>query len=496
LFGSALLAATIESATARPASAVLHEPIPRDAREDLSLNASPDDDLPSVLTTTTGVVGEADPHPFPRPTESTYGYGGPDTFAPDRDTRRPEAGSYDDPFTPPTAPFKRLHAYDAVSGEYRLYVRNEQRVEVPIGGVSPGPNDDAFYADLTVEVGHDRIARIPSVGPGAHIVRAHLAVGEDKLLFRVTRDGADNWFLQAGTAGVRLRARLVMELAVPRAALGGKLADPSWSDLPRIQPLPVNVAREAAAVRSAIGIERTMRPREAMMKMVEYFRSFAESNDPPVGRGSIYLDLALSKKGVCRHRAFAFLVTAQSMGIPTRLITNEAHAWVEVYDATLWHRVDLGGAAPIVTAASSVGGNRAPYEHSANVPSVQNDDRSADLGTGLSAHEYSLFANPRNDDRPLSLLSLAIAASDAHRGQPLRLRGDVRADGEPCPRVGVELWLRTARTQRGFLLGKLATGDDGVFADDLVISSEVPLGEYEVVARTSGGARCGPGSSN
>ena len=79
--------------------------------------------------------------------------------------------------------------------------------------------------------------------------------------------------------------------------------------------------------------------------MVGYFRSFAPSDDSPESEGDIYLDLALSKKGVCRHRAFAFLVTALNIGIPARFVHNEAHAWVEVRDDQRWHRIDLGGAA-------------------------------------------------------------------------------------------------------------------------------------------------------
>src|SRR5690606_27036069 len=59
----------------------------------------------------------------------------------------------------------------------------------------------------------------------------------------------------------------------------------------------------------------------------------------------LYAEIALGQVGVCRHRSFAFTVTALALGIPTRFVHNEAHAWVEVYDAKLWHRIDLGGAA-------------------------------------------------------------------------------------------------------------------------------------------------------
>src|SRR6185503_18059339 len=52
-----------------------------------------------------------------------------------------------------------------------------------------------------------------------------------------------------------------------------------------------------------------------------------------------------SQKGVCRHRAFAFLVTALGLGISARVVTNEAHAWVEIEADGLFRRIDLGGAA-------------------------------------------------------------------------------------------------------------------------------------------------------
>jgi len=236
-----------------------------------------------------------------------------------------------------------------------------------------------------------------------------------------------------------------------------------------------------------------MRPREAIAKLAAYFRSFAESNDPPSGHGSVYLDLALSKKGVCRHRAFAFLVTAQSLGVPTRVIANEAHAWVEIYDAKLWRRIDLGGAAPTANVTSG----SAAFERA---PDVAASQQIPPRGVGRSAHAWArdgdLSPAPASDDRPRSVLSVAVGSAEAHRGQPLRVRGEVHAAGEPCPHVGIDLWLRSASTPGGFLLGRLATGDDGVFSDEIVVSAEAPLGEYDLVARTPGDGRCGAGMSD
>ena len=304
-----------------------------------------------------------------RGTRATDLAGTSDAFAPDTDTRRPEVSDYDDPFTPSTAPFKRLEAFDAVLSDYHVEVRDPRLVRLAAlqGGAPPSADEDAFFADLVVDLPPEGSVRIPSVGPGARVVHARLGVGETAVPFQILRDGADNWFLQPapasggpralGANGLPKRAQLVMEVAIARAAFGGAPGDVGWSELPFVPPLPDNVARDAAVVRAAIGVSRAMRPREAIAKLVDYFRGFADSDEPPRRAGSVYLDLALSKKGVCRHRAYAFLITAQSLGIPTRLVENEAHAWVEIHDGTLWRRIDLGGAGRL--AARGVESNRA-----------------------------------------------------------------------------------------------------------------------------------------
>jgi hypothetical protein len=314
-----------------------------------------------------------------------------------------------------------------------------------------------------------------------------------------------------------------MELAVSRAAFGGQMGNPSWGDLPLVPPLPDNVARDAAEVRAAVGVSRSQRPREAVARLVQYFRGFSDSEESPRGRGNVYLDLALSKKGVCRHRAFAFLVTAQSLGLPTRLIQNEAHAWVEVHDGVLWRRIDLGGAGHMSNPASNALPERPVYKPPPDVFSwPQNAERGDDMvsdararanpagqpassaAPGASASGASASTAPPpssgtdHDDRPPSLITLDVADADAHRGLPVRLRGEVHADGEPCAHVAVELWLRDPgmKPPRMLLLGTLATGDDGVFAGGIVVPGSTPLGDYEVVARTPGDSRCGGGASN
>jgi transglutaminase-like putative cysteine protease len=528
---------------------VLHEPIAPNPREDLAMRVSVAGDLPAALQTPSGIVGAPDPGSLPSATDPSYREGTEhDVFVPDRDTRRPSVLNYDDPFTPSTAPFKRLEAFDAVRPDYELYVRDDHLVPVPFA--APRPDEVEFFGDVVVDLDSDARIRVPSVAPGAHVVRARLGVGARDIPMTLFRDGADNWFLQPRTGGPPQRpgvssprARLVMEIAAPKGAFGGPIADPSWSDLPFVPALPDNVTRDADLVQKAIGIGRAMRPREVIAKLVRYFRSFVDSDDPPRGSRSLYLDLALSKKGVCRHRSFAFVVTAQSIGIPARLVTNEAHAWVEIHDGTLWRRIDLGGAGTMTT--TSVDPQRVPLEAPADAfgwpaGSVRGDDMVEDARTnaqkagaggggaagtqggasaqpgktpGAGAAPASAAASPvptgsassslpaagDQDDRPPSTLSLSVVASDVARAGAVEVHGTVRADRQECPHLAVELWLRgptravgsAATPNKMLLVGTVATDDRGAFSGRVTVPSSVTLGDYDLVARTTGDSRCG-----
>jgi hypothetical protein len=367
----------------------------------------------------------------------------------------------------------------------------------------------------------------------------------------LVHDGADNWFVR-GTA--RARVRLVMELAIPRDTFGRELADVDWSVLDALEgsrsmtaAVPSNPRafgyrgagagagarlHEAAfnEVAQAVGISRALRPREVVRKMVDYFRSFSPSEEPPSGRGDIYLDLALSKKGVCRHRAFAFLVTALGIGIPARMVVNEAHAWVEVSDSRLWHRIDLGGAAanldtdpdpskppyvpppdPYAWPATRDSGqdlaerNRAQQQRS----QAGGSDHAGDGGTegsSTSSVSPSASSEPR---APEAEVSVAAIDGDVHRGLPFHLQGQVQSAGTPCPHLRVDVVLvghaePSGRVERGpstgtpggtpgITVGSLSTDAQGRYDGAVIVPHDLALGDYDVVVQTPGDTRCGAG---
>jgi Transglutaminase-like superfamily len=540
-----VVAAPPAVAQRRGGAPVLHEPIPADPREDVALSLSLDGDLPAAINTPRGLVPAPDPARPVGPGESPYSPNPrsdvPDqAFRPDRDTKRPDVLPYDDPFSPSTAPFKRLSAFDSVDASYTLSIRDGHTAPLPVSA-SPQPDssEELFFGDMVVDLVAGTKVRVPSVGPGARILRARAGIGMQDVKVQFYKDGAENWFVQSDASA---KARIVMEIAIPRAAFGGDFGNPSWAELAPVSPLPGNAVRAAAEVSAKIGVSRRLSPRDNVTKLVTYFRSFTDSEEPPMASRDIYLDLALSRKGVCRHRAFAFMVTALSLGLPTRMVVNEAHAWVEVHDGRLWRRIDLGGAGRTLHDPLS---QNVPYEPPADPFAwPQGATRGDDLadrarrspppaspsptGSGGAAPGSAPSASPsssssmfdptgpgggpggnmssgglmssgssRNavpDDRPGSQVTMALGGGEARRGAPLKVRGTVASDGEACAQVSVEIVLRS-RGSADISLGVLPTDARGTYDGALVLPSTVPLGDYEVAARTFGDARCGRGQT-
>ena len=509
-------------AAGKPGNPPLHEPIPADPRDDIAMGVVLEGDIPAAIETKSGVFSAPDPSKPPTKEEleaaaraAAASEGASSTFTPDRDTRRPDVMAYVDPFTPSTAPFKRLVAFDAVDPSFALYSFSPRLVELPIAHGQPFAGEDVFYADLAVDVGPDKHTRVPSVGPGARVIHAHLGAGGRELPVVLERDGADNWFLDSAE---RASARLVMELAIPRSAFGGELADPDWSAL-SVPFVPDDVAQAASAVHAHIGVGKNLRPAENIRKMVAYFRAFVDSDQPLEASKDVYTDLAMSQKGVCRHRAYAFTITALALGIPTRMVMNEAHAWVEVYDGVMWRRIDLGGAGRMLSEETK---GAEPYAGPSDAfPWPANATRGEDLtdknrkidtsggggGNGNGGGGGAVGPSPTlaptasasppdpNDKRAPSQLAIDLGENDAARGTAVHVKGRVTSDGDACRGVAVNVFLRDPKTRREARIGSVATDEKGAFSAPIVLPSTVPLGDYDVVARTDGDAKCGRGAS-
>ncbi|MCL2822463.1 MAG: transglutaminase-like domain-containing protein [Polyangiaceae bacterium] len=511
---------------------VLHEFIPPDPSEDVRMAATTADGrLPAAMSTPSGAVLAPDTSRMPTSTEHAYGSTassvGENKYNPDRDTRRPAVNRYDDPFTPATSPYKRLRAFDWVAEDFTLTVATPEMSPVSEGG-SLMQGEDGFFADMTVDLVAGEPVRIPTVGPGSRVVSRTM---QPQLVVALMKDGADNWFA-LGTS--RTRVRLVMQLAVSRKVFGGEFGDAVLGEKRRLPSLPWRVAESVDEVVRTLGLAGERSARSAVTSLVGYFRAFEPSDDPPSGRQNIYLDLALSRKGVCRHRAYAFVVTALGLGIPSRMVHNEAHAWVEVHDGASWKRIDLGGASTNLTqdeaelARPQHRGASDPFpwppnsggEDSGRMAAARTasgggstssgDGGRANVGDLHTQYSYqdpsvssrslaSSLTSPSSSvaNQVLGAASMTVLHSESlvFRGGPLKVQGMVAVDSYPCSHVRVNVYLRDPRTMRSQEIGALSTDESGRFSGAVVVPLDVKVGEYDLVVATPGDGRCGSGTS-
>jgi hypothetical protein len=520
----ALLALALPAHAAGP---VLHEHFPSDPGEDLKLNATTSDGrMPSAIETRSGVV-KAPETSAKDPLDSEQAYGGKSTpnsadatYRIDKNTSRPEQVEYDDPFRPSITPFKRTFAYDMVDSALELGVANKELSAIPIGG-RPPEREDQFYADLVVDLVEDAPVRIPTVGPDTRVLSATTS---PPVSFGLLRDGADNWFIKGSE---RKRVHLTMLLAISRDTFGSRFAsNVSWEALARVapSPLPASVKPAAERVLTSLGVSRSMSPMAAASALIAHFRAFAPSDKRPTSNGvALYEELALSKKGVCRHRAYAFLITAHAIGLPTRMVRNEAHAWVEVYDGTIWHRVDLGGAAEQLDTRTNPDQPQYepptdPYDwpegaesgqELANRTQAQSNAQQSTLGDGGlnvdgGASQPPNVSSPLDladggvpsldDSRPPSRVSVTAKASKVQRGEALQVSGRIESDGEGCAGVRVDFALRS-NTGRPIPIQSLSSNDDGRYEGAIVVPFNLEVGDYELIVSTDGNMTCGAGRS-
>jgi len=260
---------------------------------------------------------------------------------------------YIEVFNPSIVPFKRMSAFDGVRSDFTLVSSNPESLsDVPVGG-EPSAGYDVFWASVTVQLSPGQDVPIPSVAPNIHILSYESTPGTN-LIF--SKDSSDNYFVRSDETGSSGTYRVVFLSEAPARYFAPKIpTSMRIRDIPKgvVPEVPEAVATVAKEVLSEMRLHRDMPVEEVLDKLVFYFRSFDAKASPPK-TGNVYLDLINSQAGVCRHRSYAFMITANTLGLPTRYLSNEAHAWVEVWlPGAEWMRIDLGGAASTLNVSNA-----------------------------------------------------------------------------------------------------------------------------------------------
>jgi hypothetical protein len=470
------------------------------------------------------------------------------SFHPDRVTALHGAVPYFEVFTPAITPYKRVTSLDAVAvssdGVPYLVVGHGARERVPIDGPGAQPPDarerDRFWGSVVLDFSSGREVPLPSVSPESRLLSFRT---EPSTAVHVERDGAGNYVavLDPGVAATGVRAIFLTD--APRAFFGfddGQRFPEARADAlgDEVPPLPPSVARDARLFASELGLSREMRFEAALRELVRHFRSFEESEEPPADTGNVYLDLARGMRGVCRHRAYAFVITASAIGISSRFVSNEAHAWVEVHlpDHGGWLRVDLGGSAQGLSPRNTESGpayqpdvddplpRPREYEEAiaqaraSSLPGAPGRPGQGGAGGEGPAGQTDTGADPANVDpsapttqalpdapEPIPspttgtpriplVLTLAHASSEVFRGQSIEIGGAASSAEGHAVGLRVEVLLRDARGGER-LLGVTVTDASGNYHGTFGIPPDTDVGEHMLVVRTPGDARLLPATA-
>ncbi|HUH05605.1 MAG TPA: transglutaminase domain-containing protein [Kofleriaceae bacterium] len=466
---------------------------------------------------------------------------------PDRNTGPDGTLHYVTVFNPSVIPFKRMSSLDAVRDDYSLFsATSHTHRDLDVGGAR-SPTRDLFWGSLVVKLQTGTDIPIPSVSADMRILSYEVTPSALALTF--SKDGADNYYVRTEEPGVSGEFRLVFLADADARYFGAPPPKgyrvyelPTQKDFPDLPALPSSVRSMADRGLQHLGVHRGMLLEDALDKLVYYFRAFEAKPVPQ--SGDIYWDLFISQAGVCRHRSFVFMITANALGLPTRYVTNEAHAFVEVWaPGAGWIRVDLGGAA--LNLEVSNGKDKTIYRprHADTLPQPPEyaDNYTQLKGdiTGLSQNQIDESRVPHDPDQPgLSGdgdgdgdgdadsnptrvgpgKSLPTLPPDAmankrrtaivvhtvdpvgFRGESLRVKGRLTEDddGDPVPDQRIDVYF--APTGSGgddaILVGSAVSDKDGNYSAEVQVPRDIELREYEVFAATPGDKKYSPAVSD
>jgi len=468
--------------------------------------------------------------------------------SPDRQTGADSTLHYAAVFNPDVVPFKRLSALDAIGDDYTMRIAHTALVELPVGGTTTR-NRDPFWGDLYVRLdGTDDVA-IPSVAPDMRILSYELDPPRH-LVF--SKDGADNFYVRTDEPGASGVHHLVFFADADAGYFAPSLPTDQYytpASVRRLAPpeiaphVPAGIAAAAKRTLDEIGINDRTELDVAFNRLVEFFRGFEAKPLPSGTTGDIYRDLCDHKAGVCRHRSFAFMVTANALGIPTRYVTNEAHAFVEVwFPGRNWQRIDLGGAALKLEVSNAkdktlhrpraddpfakpkeytegytqlegdISGlsdqqlrdkhrptGDAPASGDFTDPGLAGADPSADdIDPGAIGPDPSLPVRTADPRKLTPKVSVYSASGIGYRGETMHVEGKVDVAGAPLPDRAVDIFLAPAGQggEHSILIGRGTTETDGTFALDVDLPARLELRNYELYVSTREDARYNPALSN
>ena len=206
-----------------------------------------------------------------------------------------------------------------------------------------------------------------------------------------------------------------------------------------------------------------------------YFSAFIEGDGDvpdPESPWDVYQSICINGIGACRHRSFGFFVTALAIGAPTRYVSNEAHAFVEVYvpddnetfSTSHWMRINLGG----------TGGSN----------TLERPDEEEDDGDTFNFDEMDPDDINNMTGDPVTIIIESYSPNEVDKGEIIRIQGYVEDEnGTRLPNfpLGFGMW-DDGHDEPAFEIGQSLTDEEGNFDANLTDFLEAIPGDNELYA--------------
>lgn len=358
-------------------------------------------------------------------------------------------------FDPYLLGLKRQTAVDSIREDYLMYIADDSLKTLPL---SRNYRKEVFNAELRAILKPDKLISIPSVSPDAEILEYS---ADPNVNIKFYKDGADNFYVKSDASGaVALRFKMTANSNYFSGYIPEHL---TLDDMPPevLHKPPKKVQDKAQIIIKRVGLEDERNLKTITNKLTDYFSTFGCGIIPSKSvEPDIYLAIAKYKQGACRHRAFAFFVTANSIGLPTRYVENECHAFVEVFVPTQgWERINLGGCGSCENRNTE---GKKPHE-----PKTTPAPLVATPPTNKLKTKISIMGSPEN----------------VYRNEPFTVTGIVTTlKNEGVEDIKVNIYANRTKEEDGTFVGTAITDPSGGYVAGCKLPKDVELRTYHLVA--------------
>ncbi|MCX6666419.1 MAG: DUF4129 domain-containing protein [Euryarchaeota archaeon] len=406
-----------------------------------------------------------------------YGYGG-----------NPICTTIFDPSFDAGDRLKRYLSFDAVTDDYTTIVADQTLKPLEL---SDEQFSHVFRGVIPLQGGYSgTVIAIPSVSPNANIISFSSSLPD--VSFDFFKDGADTYYVSSTNNWYSQDITLTILTSAPSSYYDFMIPESiALKDIPAIvKHTPSESVRSAAAVViDILGLTGETNVKKIVYTMFDYFANFTAGEIPSAEeQPDLYLAIALAQHGACFPRSFAFFITANSIGLPTRLITNDCHAFVEIYiPPDGWKMLDLGGLGDCEI-CNPHGFNSFEDMNLPDVP-TQNDGSGSlpGEGDGEGGGEGDGGSGGSSIPKKSTFTTLTTVSSSSYKGGYFKAEGFVKdALLHGVEKIPVDILVNDKKEHTGELAGGGTTDNNGFFSISCVVPPAAQTGTNHIIAHAKG----------